>query len=108
MGIKQELGAKIKRTRKKCGFTQEQLAEMVDISLRTMSGIESGENFISAETLDKILVALNTSSEELFASEHIKSSDALASELIEHINMLREDKEKLETVYKVVKALLRQ
>ena len=49
MGIKQELGKKIKRIRQVRGLTQEQLAEAVDISPRTLSGIEIGENFLTAE-----------------------------------------------------------
>ena len=50
MGIKKELGIKIKRMRAKRGLTQEKLAELVDISQRTLSGIENGENFCTAET----------------------------------------------------------
>lgn len=53
MNIKQELGEKIKRERKKRGLTQEQLAEMVDISSRNLSNIEVGQNFPKAETLEK-------------------------------------------------------
>lgn len=68
MGIKQDLGIKIKRMRKKRGMTQEQLAEVLDISLRTLSGIEIGENFVTADTLNKIVVALDTTNEDLFAT----------------------------------------
>ena len=72
MGIKEELGKKIKRMRINRGLTQEQLAEAVDVSQRTLSGIEIGENFVTAETLDKIIKALNTTSDELFATYHLK------------------------------------
>jgi transcriptional regulator with XRE-family HTH domain len=72
MGIKEELGKKIKRMRINRGLTQEQLAEAVDVSQRTLSGIEIGENFVTAETLDKIIKALNTTTEELFATNHLK------------------------------------
>ena len=58
MGIKEELGKKIKRMRINRGLTQEQLAEAVDVSQRTLSGIEIGENFVTAETLDKIIKGL--------------------------------------------------
>lgn len=51
MGVKEELGKKIKRMRLNRGLTQEQLAEAVDVSQRTLSGIEIGENFVTAETL---------------------------------------------------------
>ena len=54
MGIKSELGQKIRRMRLKRNLTQEELAEKVDINQRTLSGIELGENFVTAETLDKL------------------------------------------------------
>ena len=39
MGIKKELGLKIKRMRTKLSLTQEELAEKIDISQRTLAGI---------------------------------------------------------------------
>ena len=57
MGIKKELGKKIKKMRIERGYTQDKLAELVDISQKALSSIELGENFVSAETLDKILSA---------------------------------------------------
>ena len=56
MNIKKQLGVKIKRLRMKNGLTQEQLAEKIDIAPRTLSGIETGENFLTADTLEKILL----------------------------------------------------
>ena len=81
MGIKEELGKKIKRMRINRGLTQEQLAEAVDVSQRTLSGIEIGENFVTAETLDKIIKALNTTSEDLFATNHLKEEQELVEEI---------------------------
>ena len=72
MNIKKELGEKIKRLRKSRGLTQEQLAELVDISSRNLSNIEQGISFAKAETLEKIIISLNTSTQELFANNHIK------------------------------------
>ena len=69
MGIKKELGIKIKRMRINRGLTQEQLAEMVDVSQRTMSGIEIGENFVTAETLDKIIPGINNDDTLLYGPE---------------------------------------
>ena len=85
MGIKEELGKKIKRMRINRGLTQEQLAEAVDVSQRTLSGIEIGENFVTSETLDKIIKALNTSSEELFATSHLKEEDEILKEIEQNI-----------------------
>ena len=58
MNIKKELGEKIKRLRKSRGLTQEQLAELVDISSRNLSNIEQGISFAKAETLEKIIISL--------------------------------------------------
>lgn len=105
MSIKKQLGAKIKRLRQKQGLTQEQLAEKIDIATRTMSGIETGENFVTSDTLEKILEVLNVSSSELFAFDHIKPQNDLKEEIITDIQNLK-DRNKIETVYKIVKAAI--
>lgn len=107
MGIKKDLGKKIKRMRQNRGLTQEQLAEAVEISQRTLSGIEIGENFVTADTLDKIMSALNATSGELFAVEHLKSSSELIKEISSDIKKFSKDPEKLEILYKVTKSLLK-
>ena len=106
MGIKKDLGTKIKRMRVKRGLTQETLSELVNISQRTLSGIEIGENFCTAETLDKIINALDTTPEELFALDHIKQEKDLISEICNSVKNL--EGEKLEIAYKVVKGLLKE
>ena len=45
MNNKKLLGKQIKEIRKSCGYTQEQLAEKVNIDITTLSGIESGRHF---------------------------------------------------------------
>ncbi len=108
MGIKEELGKKIKRMRLSRGLTQEQLAEAVDISQRTLSGIEIGENFMTAETLDNIIRALNTTSEELFATNHLKEESELKSEIIKDLEYISKDSIKLSILYNLVKSLLKE
>ncbi len=108
MGIKQEFGKKIKRMRINRGLTQEELAEAVDLSQRAMSGIETGENFVSAETIDKLVRVLDTSMEELFATEHLKDGEELIEEINEKLNYLNDDPSKLIIVYNVVKSLLKE
>jgi len=108
MGIKHELGQKIKRMRINRGLTQEKLAELVEVSQRTMSGIEIGENFVTAETLDKIIKALNTTSEELFATNHLKNFDTIKKEIFEDIEYLSKDSKKFEILYNIIKALKKE
>ena len=108
MGIKEELGKKIKRMRINRGLTQERLAEMVDVSQRTLSGIEIGENFVTAETLDKIIKALNTTAEELFATNHLKEDKDLILEIESNIKMIAKNPIKLDILYNVTKSLLKE
>ena len=107
MNIKKQLGAKIKRLRLKNGLTQEQFAERIDIAPRTLSGIETGENFLTADTLEKILDVLNVSSSELFAVDHIKPQEDLVNEIISDVQNLK-DRQKIETIYKNKKATINE
>ncbi len=105
MNIKKQLGSKIKRLRQKRGFTQEQLAEKLDIATRTLCGIENGENFLTAETLEKILTVLNISSSELFAFDHLRPQEVLVEEIIQDLHSIK-SREKIEIVYKLIKAII--
>lgn len=108
MGVKQEFGKKIKRMRLNRGLTQEELAEAVDLSQRAMSGIETGENFASAETIDKLVSALDTTLEELFATNHLKIEEDLRQEIDDKLDDLSRDNEKLVIVYNVINSLLKE
>ena len=108
MGIKEELGKKIKRMRVNRGLTQEQLAEAVDVSQRTLSGIEIGENFVTAETLDKIIKALKTTSEELFATSHLKEEQELIKEIEKNLRTISKNPTKLDILYNVTKSLIKE
>ena len=90
------------------GLTQEELAEAVDISQRALSGIEIGENFVSSETIDKLLKALNTTTEELFATNHLRDANELRTEIDNKLNILMQDEAKLEIIYNVIKGLTKE
>lgn len=106
MDIKKQLGSKIKRLRQKRGITQEQLAEMADISTRSLSGIELGENFMTAQTLENILRSLDINIEELFASDHLKSTEDLLTEIYTMVDKIKYDRDQVENIYKIIKAIL--
>lgn len=108
MGIKEEFGEKIKRMRQNRGLTQEQLAEAVDISQRALSAIERGENFVTSETIDKLLKTLNTTSEELFALNHLKPQEELLNEINKNLLKIAQNPQKLELVYNITKSLLKE
>ena len=106
MDIKKELGEKIKRIRKLRNLTQEQLAELIDISPRSLSNIEVGSCFVKAETLEKIIDNLNITTEELFANEHIKTKDELIIGIEGLLLKAEKDIKLLEKVYRVLKGLI--
>lgn len=108
LNIKKEFGEKIKRMRKKRNLTQEQLAELIDISPRNLSGIEVGANFVKAETLEKILVALNITMEELFSNVEIKDNKELLADIIKDVKTIENDNSKLKRIYKMVKFLINE
>lgn len=108
MGIKKELGKKIKRLRLAKGYTQDRLSEMIDISQKALSSIELGENFVTAETFDKLLNALEITSEELFATNKLKDSKELLQKINENIALIGNDSDKLEIIYNLTKSLTRK
>lgn len=106
MDIKKELGEKIKRIRRLRNLTQEQLAEIIDISPRSLSNIEVGTSFVKAETLERIIDSLNITTEELFANEHIKTKDELIIEIEKLLSKAEKDIRLLEKAYRVLKGLI--
>lgn len=103
MKLKKILGEQIKRLRKNRNLTQEQLAEIIDIAPRNLSRIEVGESFVTAETLEKLLFALNVTAEELFAYEHLRDGKELLSDIYTYLDSIKTDKLKLEKVYNAIK-----
>lgn len=59
MNTKQLIGRRIKELRKLKKLSQEELAEMVEIAPRHLSSLETGRNFPSFVTLEKIAKHLN-------------------------------------------------
>ena len=102
MDIKKAFGEKLKRIRNKRKLTQEQLAEIIDMSPKNLSKIEVGASFVSSETLEKIMFALNVTAEELFANDYIKTQEELVSDIYEKIASIKNNQQKLETVYKML------
>lgn len=105
MNIKNLLGEKVKRLRKMRGFTQEQFAEMIDITPRNLCRIESGENFVTAETLDKILNALNVPADILFTYEHLKDDKELLADIYTYIDKIKSNQKQLEKTYRILRLM---
>ena len=66
MDIKKLLGKNIKEHRLSLKLTQEELAERIGISAKSLSQVELGNNFVSAENLNAICNALKVKPKILF------------------------------------------
>lgn len=80
--INVEVGSRIKKARLDAGLTQEQLAEMVNLSTKNISMVECGISGISLSTLQKLCVALDVSSDHLlFGSSEISDMEQFTKKL---------------------------
>lgn len=102
MNIKKQLGKKIREIRLSSNYTQEALAEKLNISAKSLSQIELGNNFVSADTLDSICSILNVEPKKLFTFEE----DILSNDMLSVINeKLIKNKNLQKTIYKIVLSL---
>ena len=105
MGVKNLLGEKVKRLRKMKGFTQEKFAEMINITPRNLNRIESGENFVTADTLDKIISTLNVPADILFSYEHLKNEQEMVKEIHRFLDKIKLFPDRLEMVYRILRIM---
>lgn len=79
-----EIGARIRARRKALGMSQEQLAEMVNISTTHMSHIETGNTKLSLGVLVDLARALQTGCDRLIFGE--KQADSRLAAMISDIS----------------------
>ena len=103
MSIKNLLGKRIKEIRKEHGLTQEEFAEMINISQRTLSGIEVGKNFLTSQTLDKILEVFEMQPDDLFKLKNLRSAKELKKEITKALENMSEHK--IRVIYSIVDAI---
>lgn len=102
LDIKKLLGKRIKELRTRKNLTQAQLAETVDIAERTLSKIECGQTFVTADTLAKIITALEVEPAELFNFKHLEEKEILKDELI---TAIKNEEVDIPTLYRIYKSL---
>ena len=102
MQKKKLLGIRIKELRRRKGYSQEKLSELINVDPTTISNIENGKNYPTLINLENITNVLNVSFLDVFDFEHKNES----SNLIEKINvLLLQNPEKVEDFYKIIVAL---
>ena len=102
MNPKELLGKKIQQIRKSRGFTQEKLAEIIEMDSGYICKMETGRHTPSLETLEKLANALKVELSEFLNFETLIEAD-YKTKLIELIEVLPKDKQR--QLYNVARAL---
>ena len=89
MTIQQIFINNLKAYRKQAGYTQAQLAVLIDKSFNYINGIECGVSFPPPDVIDKIAVALKIKPVQLF-DENGCEQNIICSDKNEFINKLSE------------------
>lgn len=69
MNLKQVLGSNIRYYRFKNNYTQERLAELLDISTTYMSDIECGKRNVSLDIIERIAALFKIKYSDLFRTQ---------------------------------------
>ena len=95
------IGERIKRRRKAKGFTQDVLAEQLNVSVGYVSQIERGITKISLDLLGAISTVLDCDIASLVSESALHSNEYLVSEIYETIKDL--DNKKRQYVLEIIK-----
>ncbi len=99
-----KLGQAVKQARVQSHMTQEQLAEILNISATHLKSIERGERYPSFKLLEKLVRELSLSLDTIFLCGH----EYTESMVMEIQNMLRHcSQEQLEMLSAMINGLLR-
>ena len=104
--IKKLLGAKISQIRKSKGISQMKFAEMLNLSTNALSVIETGNGFLTAETLEKILKYLEIEPEDLFSFGGLKTDEKIYQNILKKVKIIKNDRAKLIAVDNILKNLI--
>ena len=106
MDLKKLFGKNLQKYRKLRKLTQEKLAELVGVDATSISSVETGKFFPTADNLQKIAGALNIKLETLFDFEDFDSDQKNYDEIIGLINDFKQDKIKMNALRHFVHSLV--
>ena len=101
--IQKQLGKRIQNLRKSKGFSQEKFAEAIGIATTSLSYIETGNGFLTSDTL------LNVEPYELFLFNDIfasLSNEDMLKYIYDKLDSLRGNTEQLKSVYMYFKGII--
>lgn len=105
MDAKQMIGARIKDIRNRKGFTQEELAEKININSKYLSSIERGKENPTLNTLIKLSESLDVNLNDIFHQIEIEDPAKRKALLISLLDEADDDQLKL--AYRILLAIIR-
>ncbi len=99
------IGRRIQACRKARGFTQEELAERIDLSRNYLSAVERGINQLSLDKLIELMNVLECNADEIFADVIKTGVQTKASVLSEKLKDLPLSEQK--RILEVIDTLIR-
>jgi transcriptional regulator with XRE-family HTH domain len=103
MDNKKKLGKRIQELRKRKGFTQEKVAELISMEQNTISVIESGRNFPTLATLEKIANVLEVELSDFFIYDYLDDIDVLKVRTQTKINSM--DENQIRKLFQYIKSI---
>ena len=98
------IGSRIKQARIAKNYTQEELAEQLDVSVAFLSRIERGSSKINLKRLNQICSLLDVSESYMLTGASNNSTDYLDKEFAELLKKCSPEKQKM--IYNVVKTIV--
>lgn len=106
MNLKKCFGQNVQKYRKYRNLTQEKLAELVGVDVTSISAVETGKYFPSADNLTKIVEVLQVNFSDLFEFDSLFSNEEIFNDIVEIISAFKDDKKRLNAVRNFVKTLI--
>lgn len=106
MNLKKNFGKNLQKYRKYRGLTQEKLAELIGVDVTSISSIETGKYFPSADNLSKLAEALQVQFSDLFTFDSMSNEDEIFEDIIQILSSFKHDKKRLNSIKIFMKSLI--
>ena len=105
MDVKERVGKNISKYRKLHNLKQSKLAELVNISVKHQSRIETGVNFPSSDLLEKYANVFKIDVSELLDIKSVDTSENLRMKICDMLPMATN--EQIELLYKISNCIIK-
>lgn len=104
--ICETLGENIKKYRKLRGLTQEKLAEILGMEIKSLSLIETGKCFVSSKTLNNLTNVLEVSPSDLLSDCNSHNIQRLYNDAQKALEIIKDNPAKLKILNLLLTGLI--